>query len=449
MLREIKGIWWIVVLCFVPLSWYLGYRVQQSEFGRIALSFGLLFAMYALVLLRLKTEKEVAFFVGVAVLCRLILVFSMPLLSDDYFRFIWDGRLAIQGIHPFDALPSTYAQQGFQVEGLDAELYSRLNSPDYHTIYPPVAQAIFAVSCFIFPQHIEWSAGMMKLLLFAMECGSIWLMCRLVRRFGMALKCVLLYALNPLVIVEITGNLHFEGAMVFFLLLSLWWGVQSRPVLSAGAMALSVASKMVSLLALPFIWRLMGWKRAMGYYVVFGILSLLLFAPLLNGIFLQNFAQSLSLYFRQFEFNAGLFNIVQWLGYIITGKNQLPLIGPLLALMAALAIGLQVIARDKVTWKTLPVALLFAVCTWLLCTTTMHPWYLCLPVALSVFCSYRFAIWWSALAVLSYHKYMSPGQPEISWIIAIEYAVVMGIMIWELARMRQARMGSGGSLFQG
>jgi alpha-1,6-mannosyltransferase len=431
----------VLGLLLVFGSWYVGTQVQQHEFTAIFLGFGALFAAYAVIVAKVRTGYEVLLFMAVGVLCRAVLLFSLPQLSDDYFRFIWDGRLAIQGIHPFDALPSEYAKQGFPVAGLDAALFEKLNSPDYYTVYPPVAQAIFAFACRIFPGSIAGSVFVMKFLLLLMESGSILLLWQLLRRFNLPSKNVLLYALNPLVIVEIVGNLHFEGAMVFFFLLALYWGSKSKLAFSAGAMALSVASKMLSLLALPFLLRQLGIRKALLYYLIFGAVAALLFAPLLNGAFLHNFGDSLNLYFRQFEFNASLYYIARWIGYEQTGFNKISIIGPLLASIAAMIILLSALLSRHKTWDKLPQALLFAICTYLFFTTTVHPWYLCMPVALSAFSRYRFAVVWSAVAVLSYHKYVQPGLPENLWITGAAYVVVYGFLLWEW--LRQGRHLSG------
>jgi alpha-1,6-mannosyltransferase len=365
-------------------------------------------------------------------LCRAVLLFSLPQLSDDFYRFIWDGRLAVQGIHPFEALPSEYAAEGFTVPGLDAALYEKLNSPNYYTVYPPVLQAIFAVACWLFPQSITGSVFVMKLSLFLFEAGSILLLFRLLRRFGLPSRNVLLYALNPLVIIEITGNLHFEGAMIFFFFLALWWGARSRLRLSAGTMALSVAAKMLSVLALPFLLRQLGFRKALGYYLVFGLVSAALFLPLFSEVFISHFGKSLNLYFQKFEFNASLYYVGRWIGYLKTGHNRIDIIGPIFAGAATLLILLQALLYRGKTWADLPQALLFALCTYLFFTTSVHPWYLCMPVALSVFSRYRFAVLWSAVAVWSYHKYQMPGQPEQLWITAAAYVLVYGFLLWEL-----------------
>ncbi len=425
---------WGAGIAMLALCWYAGTQIQQHEFPAIATGFGALFLVYGLALFLVRKEEEVVFFVAWGLLCRFVLLFYLPQLSDDYYRFIWDGRLAVQGIHPFEVLPSEYARQGFPAPGLDQSLYEKLNSPHYYTIYPPAAQAVFAAAALLFPHSVPGSVWVMKSLLFLMEAGSLWLLWRLAASFGLPRRSVLVYAINPLVVVEITGNLHFEGAMIFFFLLALWWGVRSKYAHSAAATAISVASKMVSLLILPFLLRPLGWRRAMYYYTIFAAATLLLFAPLFRGFFLGNFAESLDLYFRRFEFNASIYYVARHIGYICSGHNRIAYIGPAMAAAASAFILLQAfLSRDK-SWAGVPKAMLFAVCIYLFFSTTVHPWYICFPVAMCALTRYRFAVVWSATAAWSYHKYSLPAGEENLWLIGLEYAAVFGFLIWELCR---------------
>ncbi|MEO0876545.1 MAG: hypothetical protein AAFY48_18235 [Bacteroidota bacterium] len=94
------------------------------------------------------------------------------------------------------------------------------------------------------------------------------LLIRLLRYWSLPEERVLWYALNPLIIVEVVGNLHFEGAMIFFLLLGLWallrWKGSDNKwwlAISAVAMAMAVSSKLLPLLFFPFLIRRLGWWR--------------------------------------------------------------------------------------------------------------------------------------------------------------------------------------------
>jgi len=418
-----------------------GCCIAQHEFYKILALMAVLFAAYAWIISRKQSDQSLLFWLAFALICRIVLLFSLPQWSDDYFRFIWDGRLVISGISPFEALPSAYAAQGFPIANLDNSLYEKLNSPNYHSIYPPVAQVIFTIACALFPTDVDASAIAMKAILLALETGSLYLIWQLLKKWGLPAQNILIYALNPLVIIEISGNLHFEGVMIFFALLSFWRLSQQKTGRAGAALALSVAAKLVSALAVPFIIKQLVEKQFRPFLGIFSIILALCFAPWAGILFFQHFGQSLDLYFRQFEFNAGLYNLVQW----ITRGNPIKIAGPLLAIAALTIIAFQLYVFRPSHIRKLPQALLFAVCSYLFCATTVHPWYLCLPVAMSVFTRHRFALWWSGLAVLSYYTYSTPNGKENLTLLAIEYAIVWFILFKELYRFSKANLSESSS----
>ncbi len=105
----------------------------------------------------------------------------MPNLSDDIYRFVWDGRLLYQGYDPFAYLPSEIIRGEGDVaaKGIDQALFEQLNSPDYYTIYPPVNQAVFALAAWVSPTSVRGSAIVIRLVIFAAELLTLWLLMRL------------------------------------------------------------------------------------------------------------------------------------------------------------------------------------------------------------------------------------------------------------------------------
>lgn len=431
---------WLTAILLLVLTLSLGYGVEQSDFTPLAGLYVAFFVLYVTVFKQVKDNSTIQFFIGVAVVLRFSLLFGMPNLSDDIYRFIWDGRLLLQGYNPFDHLPTYYIENNVQITGITQALYEQLNSPNYFTIYPPIAQLNFFIAVWLFPDSLLGSAVVMKLFLFLFEIGNIFLIIKLLQAFKLPAKNVLLYALNPLLIIEITGNLHFEGAMIFFLLLALYLVVVRQLwQWSAVAFALSIASKLLPLMFLPFLIFRLGWKRSIYYFSIIGAVLLLLFFPLVSGVFVNNFGNSLNLYFQKFEFNASVYYIFRWLGYQWKGYNLIQDIGPRLAMGTVLGIVMMFLYeafKTKVTWATLPTKMLFAITLYLLFTTTVHPWYTALPVVLCLFTRFRFPILWSALIVLTYINYSYGEYWENLWIVALEYGLVSLFFIIEWRKVR-------------
>jgi len=447
----------LISFLLIFLVYYLGYVVERSHFSCLLPAYFIFFLLYLGICFFSEAWNTVLFFLILAIFLRFLLLFSLPNLSDDFFRFIWDGRLINQGINPFDHLPSYYLQNNRQIPGIDTLLYEQLNSPDYFTIYPPLNQAIFALAAWISPNDITESSMVMKSFLFVFEVGNILLIISLLRQFRQKVKKVLLYALNPLIIIETSGNLHFEGGMIFFLLLSIWLLVhKEKLLLSAIAFSFSVCTKLLPLMFLPLWirrlkkskeisvghntikkkllqqWENIDRRRVIIYFFSLGMVTLLLFLPLINQLFLENLGSSLNYYFQKFEFNASLYYIFRWIGYQLKGYNVINTLGPLLALSAFSGILLLAFLEKKPDWQNLFEKMLFVICIYLFSATTVHPWYISLPLVCSIFTSFRFPVLWSGLVFLTYINYSYSPYYENLKMVAIEYLMVTGFMLFEL-----------------
>ena len=414
----------LFIACLIAIS----FLIERNDFYPLITLYGIVFGLSILAYRNTNDHQTVLFFIGIAILSRVILLFSFPNLSDDIFRFIWDGKLWHSDINPFDALPSDYAKNGFP-DGLNTELYDQLNSKNYFTIYPPLAQFTFYIATF--SNDFWWNAVFMKLFLFAAEIGTIALLYQLIPN-----RKILLYALNPLIIIEIMGNLHFEGVMIFFLLFSFFLLIKGKNNLSAIAFALSIASKLLPLMFLPFLIHKLGWRRSMQYFIIVGSVTLALFYPLFGSFFIENFGNSLNLYFQKFEFNASLYYALRWVGFQIFGHNIIQFLGPFLALIVGITILAKAIKNKNTDLNELPQQWLFAITLYLFCTTTVHPWYVALPIVLCLFTNFRYPILWSAVIFLTYINYSYAEYFENIWVVTVEYFAVFGYLGWESFRQK-------------
>ena len=425
-----------VFLLFLTIG--LGYFAEQSSFTVLVSLYAPFWIGYVWLIRSISTPSEIRFLLCWSILLRAVLVFSFPNLSDDVYRFIWDGHLITNGYNPFHFLPKEVLDATPSVPGLTPELFAELNSQDYYTVYPPIAQLTFALAVFLFPGNWWANAVVMKVFLFAFEVGSLVLLTRLLRHFGLPQKNVLWYALNPLILIEITGNLHFEGGMIFFLLLSLWWLVKGRYAGAAVAMAGAIASKLLPLLFLPFLIRRLGWKRSIRFFTVVALALIALFSPLINMVFLRNFADSLDLYFRNFEFNGSIYYLVRWVGFQVKGYNIIAKAGPYLALSVFVIIVLKALLERKQDWLSWPVNMLFAISVYLFLGTTIHPWYTSLPIVLCLFTGFRFPILWSGLIMYTYINYSYGEYKENLWVVGFEYGFIFAFLLYEFFYRRKS-----------
>jgi alpha-1,6-mannosyltransferase len=414
---------------------YIAYFLDRSESIPLLTAYTLLFVFYSITLIGSKKKKIVTNLVIASVVFRLLLLFAFPNLSDDIYRFVWDGRLINAGLHPFAELPNFYLKKS--IAGIDQELFSKLNSKQYFTIYPPIAQFIFWLST-AFTDSIFTSVIIIRLLIIAAEIGSIVVIIKLLDIYNLPKKKVLIYALNPLVILELTGNLHFEGFMIFFLLLFVYFLEKSKPIQSGIFFAFSVASKLIPLMMLPVLLKKLPAKKWFSIYIISGLAIALLFLPLFSIELVNGMMDSLSLYFQTFEFNASIYYLVRQIGLIVIGYNIIGIAGPYLAI-AAFVIIMIISLRHKKESNIFP-TMMWILLTYFLFATTVHPWYITTLVAISLFTEFRFALVWSFIIFFTYLGYSTYGFEENNWVIFFEYAVLFGFIRyeWKLVRQKNA-----------
>jgi len=257
---------------------------------------------------------------------------------------------------------------------------------------------------------------------------------RILEHLALPIKNVLWYALNPLVIIEVMGNLHFEGAMVFFFLMSFYFILQSKYGIAGFAMGLSIASKLLPLMFLPTLLHRIGFKKLLIYGIATGLTVILLFIPLVSETFIANFADSLDLYFRKFEFNASIFYAVREIGTPLLGWNPIQFAGPIFSLLTVGYILVETFRRPKQSPENWLCTTLLVFTCYLAFATTIHPWYLSLPIVMCLFTNYRYPILWSGLIMMTYINYAGAEYQENLWVVLIEYVLVFGYMIYEFRK---------------
>lgn len=415
-------------LILIASTCFLGYGPAQSDFQQIFL-FGII-AFTAYGYLTFTESLSIKNIFAVGVLIRLILMFSFPNLSDDIYRFVWDGNLIELGVNPYGSTPAELMSQN--VSGLSNVLLDQMNSPDYYTIYPPLTQIIFYFST-LFTDDIFRSSLVIKLFFLVAEMFTFLGILRVLQVLGKKSSLVAIYFLNPLVMVEGMGNLHFEIIMVVFLVWSIYF-IFIKKSIGWGALflALSIASKLLPLMFLPFFLFGLKGKDRLRFFGLGLMFMVIAFSPIVLGLDLQNFASSIDLYFQKFEFNGSVYYISRFIGRKVMGYNLIAYIGPILGLTTLALILKKAISQKEYSLKEFLNFAFFAFILYLFLATTVHPWYLIIPILLSVFIKWKFAIVWSFLILLTYINYSYDPYIENLWMVAIEYGVVFAFLGYEI-----------------
>jgi hypothetical protein len=420
------------LLLLSGVAYYLlGYHTARQNFLQVFGLFTFLFASFFIGYnLYSATHFKNLFISGIVF--RFLLLFSIPNLSEDVFRFIWDGRLAANGINPFSYLPSEIMQMP-AIRGISKELYLQLNSVDHYSIYPPVLQGVFWLEAKLFPENVYAAIIFYKCFILFFEIGTFFIMLQVLKKLSLPKTLSLLYILNPLVIIELSGNAHFDGVMIFFVLFAFLLLLKNNWQASGIGLALGIATKLLPVLFLPLLVNKLGWKKGLLYAVTTTVASVILFAVVFDIDTIQHMLNSIDLFIRKFEFNASIYYVVRYFGTLIKGYNIIALAGPSLIMLSTLIIFFISFKRNNAS-QMLFTKGLFVITTWYFFSTTVHPWYLCLPLAISIFTQYRYAVIWTYLATLSYYAYHSTPVKENLLLTAISYLIVAGYAFSELSK---------------
>ena len=418
----------ILVACFSIYT----FSTSREQSGLMVMLFASAFACYLYATIIDQERDRYWWWIGIGL--RLILFLSLPILSDDYFRFIWDGRLLNAGINPFESLPADQLSKG--IPGIDQTLFEQLNSTAYFTIYPPLNQFIFWLSAWLFPNSLMGSVTVIRGFVFLADIGNFLLLRKLAKVYQLKSRVALLYFLNPLVILEFTGNLHFESVMIFFILLAVYLLERKQSNAAAVSIGLGIISKLLPLMYMPAMMKYLRLNKLIIFYLITGVVVIISFIPLLSMDFLEGMSSSIDLYFRKFEFNASIYFVARAVGYAFTGFNAIAYIGPLMGLLTISSmVGYLLINRKKPV--TIAETLLFTHFFYLLFATTVHPWYITTLLALTVLTRYRFAMVWSGMAFLTYLGYHADGFSLPNWVLYVEYLSVFAYLMYEILRNNQ------------
>ncbi len=412
----------------------LAYLLERTDFNLSLFAYMLLFGSFLLLYQYYGSTNE-KLLLRVSFLFRLLFLLSVPVLSNDYTRFIWDGRLMLEGVNPFMSLPKEVAGTAIQ-DLIDPGnvLYPAMGSlqPENYTCYPPLNQFVFLFTSLFDNNSVLLNIVWMRLFIILADLGLVWVGTRMLRMLKLPTQAILLYALNPLVIIELSGNLHFEGFMLFLLLLAFYYLFRYRWKLSALFFAFAVSVKLIPLLLLPLLYKRLGIKKFMAYSSMVILLNVILFLPFLNEGLTDNFWSSIDLYFRKFEFNASLYYIVRAIGYEAVGWNIIQQAGPYLALVVFLvAMGFTFLV-DNSRPAVLMKSSMFLLSIYYFLATTVMPWYIVSILLFGMFTQYRFYLLWTFTVFLSYHAYGQTEWQENMWVILMEYLPVYALLSYEL-----------------
>lgn len=206
-----------------------------------------------------------------AILFRLVLLLSVPIQEIDFYRYLWDGRVLWEGHNPYRFAPAQIDAAGAhrsgelrqlaqigRVSGPVETIFSRVHHRQVSTVYPPLAQVLFAACAAVTPAEAPvWiHVLVLKFFLILVDIAILFSMRGLLRRVGMSEAWCLAYGWCPLAVKEVANSAHVDALAVLFTLVALYLLVgaakQSQPagrfrplgwVAGGGSLGLAILSK--------------------------------------------------------------------------------------------------------------------------------------------------------------------------------------------------------------
>jgi len=357
---------------------------------------------------------------------RLILWFSTPELSDDIYRYVWEGKIFAAGWNPF-----VYAPENPSLTALrDAEIFPRINHPQLAAIYPPLSLFIFRLCA-----HVSSTVSAMKMTFILFDLFTIGILVRTLYALNMSSLNVIIYAWNPLVIVEFAGSGHLDSAGIFFLMLALYLFIKRKNLVSIITVTLSFLVKFLPVLFLPFM---LGTRKALRLFV-FGAIVALGYVPFVSAG--EKIFDSLIHYSQRWVFNASVYEVAQFLcgdGLRARIISAAALFGLLLWFVLRRAVRAADVEPESI-YRTV---FILMGSTFVL-TPVLYPWYLCWIIPLLVIIPNRAWLMLSGTVFLSYlvwKGYVETGiWKENVWVKIGEYTPFYSLLLYDSIRSFRQR----------
>ena len=364
---------------------------------------------------------------------------STPIYEDDWNRYLWDGVVITQGESPYtyspkEILDNTVPDQTQSLKDISdthENFLTRINNTALTTIYPPVAQAVFALAAVIKPLNLD----ALRFPFLISEAITLFLMIKALTLYGRSPLWVGLYALNPLLIFSAFNAAHMD-ILLAPALIGTVIAMRKNPFIAAMALSAAAAVKIWPLLLAPIIFR--PWRRDLKIYIscalLVGGLTLILLWPMLSTLGENS---GLSAYSTGWQRSSFLFPLLEkGLSGISADPGKIARI-----IIALILISLSV-------WRGLispigelskrPAELMFITLALYLLSPTGFPWYL---IWVLIFIPFWPSYGLAALCVLTPLYYVRFGLGELgqydiytNWLIPLQFSIPILILIFEFIR---------------
>ena len=392
--------------------------------------FSVCFILYWVMYVRNKDrEVGVREVLYAAIVLRLLLIATEPVTSDDYYRYLWDGKVQNAGLNPFLYSPLELTEHH------DDVVYPKVTFPEIKTIYPPVSQIIFLTAYFISPDS---SAGL-KFVYLIFDIGVMMFLFLSLKEFNMRSGLMILYAFSPLILLEIFLNAHIDVILIFFLSGCVYFTIKKNQALSLLMLGFSVLSKTYSLIFLPvvllyFIRNEKSVNRSLKNIknFLFFLFPFLIIYFYRHGIL--NVFSVMENYMKHWYSNNLIYKMILYLSEL-SGFTDHSVTRKILLVLFVISYCILLIMNIDLIKKFTLVTIFY-----FLFSHTVHPWYLCILVMLlPLYFSYASFVWTGIICLTNFtvYYYLKSGVWEdVSYILFTEYILVLVFLSIDIKKLK-------------
>jgi hypothetical protein len=312
------------------------------------------------------TARTRLILLGFAALYLLTLLFTPQPLSNDLYRYYWDGKLLSGGVNPY-TYPPAAAELAPYRDGYWGLIFNR----EVPTGYPPLAEVLFAAAYRLRPD--PWLLRGMAALA---SLGTAALLMHSLRVADQDERRALLYAWSPLVTLEFANSAHLDAYALLCMSAALLWALKRRPLASAVCLALGGLVKFFPVLLLPVWGRRWGRKAWLAFALVF----MLPWLPFIAG---GAPFTGLGIFAGRGDFNGSLYRLVEALWYLALNSAYARLWARLTVFIFLALIYLAYLLRQQPDGDVLAgwrfAGFFMGLC--LILSPVVHPWYVCWMLA--------------------------------------------------------------------
>ncbi len=392
-------------------------------------------------------KNQLIWVIGIGIILRVLMLFSAPILEDDYYRYLWDGAVTANGINPYEYSPEeVLGGTGIPTELSElaeesGEIIHGINHPEVRTIYPPIAQAFFALSYWL----DSWSLISWKLILIVFDLATLSLIFNALGILKLPSSYLIIYWWNPLLLKEIFNSAHLDVLVFPFVLSAIIMASQNRYIRSTVTLIIGMGIKLWPVFLLPILLRpIISKPKELLSALVVAVISIgVLFLPIyLSG--LDNSSGFIA-YGQSWQNNDSAFRILIYISelsldllhYETFHKYTVArfLVIALIAIwIAYITLGKTFKNEDLFKKSLLIIAFVFLI------SPTQFPWYYTWLIPFLAIKPRFSLLLLTALLPMYYLRYYFEPRGEIeiftNLIVWVEFVPVWILLIWEWRKNR-------------